>query len=219
MTRMTICRRRYLCLMLALLLLALAGCTPSGKSLGELPSPDAAVLEFFSCMSNGDYSQADTYINNYTTLGFADVQASELSAADLSQTDLASSVSEGDIITNKLIALLRESRSAEIISETDIDGRSAVCHVRVTSIDIRKIEQPLSDNVEARIKELKYRGGIYETSEDIMPIVSQELDKLLYDISPYTVSGEFDIEMIYTERRWKLNISEELYSALVGYMI
>lgn len=186
---------------IAVLLLSVCGCSGEAVSLTELPDPTVSVNSFFGHLENEDYAEADALVYNYVTLGMTESDRIE------------------DPVMQVFYRELNAQRSYEIVMEPQITGKNAVMTVKVTTLDLRKVYDPLIVNVKESIRHLQYVGEKVDTEEAILAVASEELGKLLSGNKSMTTSGVFAVELVYSKGEWRLVISDELYSALIGYAI
>lgn len=186
---------------IAVLLLSVCGCSGEAVSLTELPDPTVSVNSFFGHLENEEYAEADALVYNYVTLGMTESDRIE------------------DPVMQVFYRELNAQRSYEIVMEPQITGKNAVMTVKVTTLDLRKVYDPLIVNVKESIRHLQYVGEKVDTEEAILAVASEELGKLLSGNKSMTTSGIFAVELVYSKGEWRLVISDELYSALIGYAI
>lgn len=180
------------------LLLSLCACSFGTVSLTELPKPEESVNAFFACLKNGDYEGADRYINNYQTLGF-------------------SSAKENDELIESFYKVLIGGRSYGFTGASVVSGREAFLTIRFTTLDFRKLEQPLTERVVEDIKQRQYIGETFETKEEVLAVVSEQISGILSQSDELMTTDYFDLELKYDEGIWKFDIGESFYSALIGY--
>ena len=198
-------KRRISAVLLAVLLFILSGCGPA-KSLTKLPEPSESVKEFFTCLKREDYAGVDELVYNYSTLGMAEVTAD---------------VSDSDAMTDKLLyELLRDSRDYKLSGQGKISGREAQIDLSLTTLDYRKLAEPLGEKVTQAVKEAKYRGQTFASASDISPVIISELEKFMeVSASDVMTTEDFTVEMKYSDKKWKIVVSDELYKALIGYIM
>ena len=63
----------------------------------------------------------------------------------------------------------------------------------------------------------QFEGSVFEETSDIDPIVEEVKAELLKDPQRFQTTARFDVEMISHKGRWKVVLTDELYSALTGY--
>ncbi len=195
-------RSKLLLLFLTIaMLFSISGCSEDGVSLTELPNPAESAEMFFEHLDNEEYSQADDMIFNYTTLGMVPVD------------DVDDPLMQ--IFYRELVA----HRKITPIMEPKVTGKTAVMTVQVSSLDLRKVYAPLSENVKAIIYDMRFDGQAVDSSEEILAITTDELSKIITDNKDLITTGIFAVEFTYTGGEWKLIISDELYSALIGYSV
>ncbi len=188
-------------ILLSAVLLMLCGCTGEAISLTELPDPTLSVESFFEHLENEEYAEADELVYNYVTLGMTGSERIE------------------DPLMQVFYRELNAQREYEIVMYPQINGKTAVMTVKVRSLDLRKVYDPLAVNVKDTIRHMQYVGEKVDTEEAILAVTSDELGKLLTDNEEMTTTGIFAVELIYSKGEWRMVISDELYSALIGYAV
>ncbi len=182
-------------------ILSLCGCTGEAVSLTELPDPAVSVESFFEHLENEEYDAADELVYNYVTLGMVDSDRVE------------------DPLMQVFCSELNRQRSYEVVMEPQVDGKKAIMTVKVTTLDLRRVYDPLIVSVKETIKRMQYEGEEVETDETILAVATDELNKLLTGEKSMTTTGIFAVELVYSKGEWRLIISDELYSALIGYAV
>lgn len=193
-----------------LIALAASGC---GVMSGEtLENPKLAVNEFIDCMRSEDYDEAMKYVLNYSTLGFENV---DIEAGSLDET---------------LYKMLRESYGTRYADpqldpisipysgvDMTVDGRQAFLTVYFTSLNFEMMSEVLKEEITETANERMQQAQYYDTEEKAMELII-EMMPLTFgeDLSAYYVERELTLEVFYTKDGWKLNISDELYNALLG---
>lgn len=197
-------KRIFTAVLLAAALLFLTGCG-AAKSLTQLPEPSESVEAFFDCLKREDYAGVDELVYNYTTLGMAEIDAN---------------ASDSDTATDVLLyELLRDNREYKL-GTAEINGRDAKADLSLTTLDYRKLTEPLGEKVTEAVKAAKYRGQTFQSASDINPVINSELEKLMeVSGSDMMTTEKFELEMKYSDKKWKLVISDELYKALIGYIM
>ncbi len=183
------------------LIFSLCGCSGEAVSLTKLPDPEEAVHEFFAHLENEEYDEADEMLYNYVSLGMVDSDRID------------------DAVMRVFYDELNSQRSYSIETAPVVTGKTAVMTIRVTTIDLRRVYDPLIVNVKNTIRRMQYEGEKVDTEEAVLAVASSELHKLLSEDKTLTTTGIFALELHYSEGHWKLSVSNELYSALIGYAV
>ncbi len=183
------------------MLLVLCGCSENAVSLTELPDPTESVDAFFEYLSNEEYAAADELVYNYVTLG------------------MTKSGNIDDAVMQVFCRQLNKQRRYEVVMQPQVNGKTAVMTVKVTSLDLREVYEPLIANVKETIRTMQYNGEKTDTEEIVLKVASEELSLLLSSDLPMTTTGIFALELVYGGGKWQLVISDELYSALIGYAV
>ena len=188
-------------MLLAAMLLTLCGCSGEAVSLTKLPDPALSVESFFEHLEKEEYAEADELVYNYVTLGMTGSERIE------------------DPLMQVFYRELNSQREFEIVMEPQVKGKTAVMTVKVKSLDLREVYDPLIVNVKDTIRHMQYEGEKVDTEEAILAVASEELGRLLAENESMTTTGIFAVELIYSKGNWRLIISDELYSALIGYAV
>lgn len=186
--------------LMCLMLLLLAGCElPTINLTGYDTLPEDDFAAFIGCLNEGRYDDASVYLDNYTSLGFA-------------------SFEEGSIYES-LQDCLNASRSFTVLGSSSVHGRDAAMTVELTTLDFRLLEDTLTEASLAIIDERHFETGEIPDDEEIEQIMNEVLQTLVQEPEKYYTTGVFRIEFRYDSSVWRLNCSDELYSALVGYIV
>lgn len=191
----------FVLMLSVIMLLTVCGCSGEAISLTELPDPTESVDEFFKLLADEEYAAADELVYNYVTLG------------------MTRSGNVDDAVMQVFCRELNAQREYEIVMEPQVNGKNAVMTVKVTTLDLREVYDPLIANVKDTIRHMQYVGEKADTEDIILEVASEELSLLLTGDQPMTTTGIFALELIYSKGQWRLIISDELYSALIGYAV
>ncbi len=188
-------------LIISLMFLCLCGCSSEAVSLTELPDPTLSVDKFFEHLKNEEYVEADSMVYNYVTLGMTPAEEID------------------DPLISAFCRELNCRRSVSVAEAPKITGKTAVMAIQVTTIDLRKIYDPLAANVTDTIYDMRFRGEDVSTDEEIASVTLDELNKLIEENDSLKTTETFSVEFIYVGGEWLLIISDELYSSLIGYSV
>ncbi len=184
-----------------IMVLTVCGCSGEAVSLTELPDPTESVDKFFELIADEEYAAADELVYNYVTLG------------------MTRSGNIDDAVMQVFCRELNAQREYEIVMEPQVNGKTAVMTIKVTTLDLREVYDPLIANVKETIRQMQYVGENTEGEDIILEVASDELAELLESDQSLTTTGIFALELVYSKGQWRLIISDELYSALIGYAV
>lgn len=193
-------KKQLISMLLCLCILFLPACTPPTFTMcaGSTPQPEDTVEEFFICLRSGNYDGADALVQNMTTLGFSGTFTDELYI--------------------QMAQYLTDSRSYSQVGDCVVKGHSAEMTIRLTVLDFRKVETVLSQTATTAVSELEYAGT--EVDDSMLDgIIQSSLTQLMMNPVDYYSTEEITIQLRYEDDQWKLICSDELYSALVGYIV
>lgn len=198
-------KKRLTAWLLAVMMLMLSGCSEA-VSLTTLPDQRESVDAFFTYLKNEDYDGADDLVYNYATLGMKTVTANE---------------SDSDAMVDKLLGdYLRESRSYTVENVGEMTGRDTTVDISYTYLDYRKISEPLNRRVTSEIKERKFAGEKFEDDASVMPVMVEQLQKLMEASgSDLMTTEQYKLELRYREKKWRIVVTEEFYQGLIGYAV
>lgn len=177
----------------AVLTFFISGCNPPSISVGGLGSPADDVASFFGSLKTGNYDEADSYLENYKSLGFG----------GSAQTPLQ----------EKFFEMLASNRAFSLVGEPKISGRSGTVTIELTSLDFRKLEDKLAEMIDAR----KNDGDALDSEEAIEEALTETLDGM--DMAACCTTEQFVLDVKYADSKWKIVVAENFYSALIGYAV
>ena len=194
--------KRFLAVVLSVtaVLMLMTGCDmPSINLTGYDTYPESDLQAFIDCLNSGRYDDSSAYLNNYSSLGFE-------------------SFPEGTIYAS-LLDCLNSSRSFTVLGSSSIKGRNASMSIEYTTLDFRKLEDDLSAASLEAVNEYQFETGELPDDEQIEEIMVQALEALLADPTTYYTTQDFRLTFKYENDVWKLNCTDEFYSALIGYIV
>lgn len=180
-----------------------------GMSFGTLvakPSGDPleTVNGFFSCLEDGDYDKAYSYLADYQSLGLENQASGDIGAViQQALTDSYSFKLEGDCVVKGL-----DASQAVQIRYLDLESFSS------------QLEQLTNDELQQIVADLP-RSQIYDENDKYLPSVTDEaysraVDSLLSHAEDYHKTAVVKLELHYYDGRWQLKTNPQLLDALVG---
>ena len=173
----------------------LAGCQLPAVSLYQPGEPSDDLLETIETLNRSDEKGINELLYNCTWSLDADAPMSE---------------------TERMIAdALAQSRSIVIKKTTypDADDRVAELSVSLTVFDMVSFEEKLTQTIEADVKQQMYEGV---EITDTNAIIESNMRKLLENPKPFYRTSDYSVEMILSKGKWRLALTDEFYSALLG---
>lgn len=221
-------------LLIIVILLCVSRSSLTAKTCVNMPEPEDAVCSFFDALTDGRHDACDAMLANYSTLGLTSStdtaigkQLSELLQKSYNYTTLTGSrmpavVSASDITSDTDASALVVFSNidyvdiASAMSENRIEGKTAYQAALLTYLDISS----MSDDLHELVTEIAY-GYAYESvdvnnEETATMIVIEALCQLSENIENYYRTDVIVIKLEYTDGEWKLVLSDELYSAVIG---
>ena len=203
-------RARFVGLFLALILsagamlMAVAGTyygTVYAKPEGD---PRESVTRFFDAVCAGDYPAAYRELRDYSDLGLAEVPAAPAA--------------------QRAYEALHESYSWALDGEVKTDMLSAVQPVRLTYLDLQRLEEAVADETQRQIERIvqtRSLSDVYDENRRYRPEVANEaylaaLNVVLENAERYYAEAAFDLSLAYTDSRWQIITSPALLRALAG---
>ena len=193
-------KKKLLSILMCICILILSACSAPTITMcaGSAPQPEDCVEDFFLCLRSGNYSGADALVQNLSTLGFSGVFSDEL--------------------YSQMNQYLTNSRSYTPVGECKVKGHSAEMTIRLTVLDFRKVESTLAQTATTAVSELEFAGT--EVDDSMLDgIIQSSLAMLMQTPTEYYSTEEITLQLHYEDDQWKLVCSDELYSALVGYIV
>ena len=179
---------------------SLSACSPPTITLFSNmgTQPEDSVAEFFSCLRSEDYDRADQLLQNLSTLGFDGAFSEEL--------------------YSQMYRYLVESRSYTADGSSTIKGHSAELSISLTVLDFRKVETTLTEVATAKVADLEYAGT--EVDDSMLDgIIQSCLSDIMQSPTDFYSTQSLVIQLHFEDGEWKIICSDELYSALVGYIV
>ena len=167
-------------------------------------NPQDAVSGFFDAAIEGNYEKAATYLENYSSLGIEPAPDTE----------------EGKAI----LEALRSSWSYTLRGEPQIDKLSATQKVAVRYLDLAGVEADAEsrvDDILNGVVQSRPREEVYDESNQYLESVTDEVYRTavaqaLENAESHYSSREVDIEVHFTDGKWKMVLSPELLNLLLG---
>ncbi len=192
----------FLCVVCAVALLV--GCTLPTYNLAMDGTPSQGLDKFMRAVMDGENDKIRQMLYNYTW-----------DAASVSDSE---SFGKND---RAVLECLRTRRSYRIAdgSERTVDSHHATVGMEYSTFDIGKFQDELSRKVVAEVQRQQFEGTVFEETNEIDPIVEEIKSQLLEQPQRFQTTASFDVEMISHQGRWKVVLTDELYSALTGYAV
>ena len=175
--------------------------TVTGKTEGD---PAQTVSEFFDCISVGDYDHAYTLLKDCTSLGLEKQPEDE---------------------AGRLIyAALKKSYSYKLYGEAVIEKYNAKQSVLLRSLDIDAMLDDLraetDKTAEALARELD-RAEIYDENDEYLPeftdkVYIEAVKTVLSHAEDYYTTSGIELELVYADESWQIQLNDALTSALTG---
>lgn len=169
-------------------------------------NPTDTVTLFYDSVIIKDYNTAYSCLNNSNSLG------------------LDNSVSNNDIANSKILTALEKSYSYSISENAIVSGLNAVQRVNFTYLDLNKIQESISDNIDPVLNskieslprnELYTDDGHYQKSL-MDSIYNEAVDKALKNVTDYYVTLSYDVTLEYNKGSWFLNINDDMIRGFSG---
>ncbi len=202
---------KKICVSLLLLvcsLTLLAGCELPTYNLSDQGTPSQALAEFLDAVISGSDDGIKDMVYNYSwDSGY--LTGNSVSGSDVSQSD------------TEIIRCITQSRSYEIVSESDYDNQSHEARVTLnyTTFDVAEFQKKLAEDVVAIIQKRQYNGEVFKDSSDTVDIIEQTKLELLQTPENFYTTKKYTVETVSRKGRWRIVISDEFYKALSGYSV
>lgn len=185
--------------------LQFSSCEFPTVGIGEIPSPQSTVEEFFDSVCAGDFDKADTYLVN-----------SSISMEGEASGEFA----------DKLLGYLLDSYSYQLVGDAEISSLYAEQEVKFTYLDTNKLTDDLrNESTKVGQKYVNRRDENYTTIEDGKCSLTDEgaeqaaieaLESIMQTPEKYYNEKKFDIQLEYTQKTWHIELNDELFNAIVG---
>ncbi len=192
-------------IMLLSICLQFFSCEFPTRGIGDIPSPQHTVTEFFDSICDGNFDKADAYLVD-----------SSISMQGEASGDFA----------EKLLNYLRASYDYELIGTPHINGIYATQKVAFTYLDLNIMSEDLrSQSTKTGKRYIDRRDKNYTiiddgkcslTDEGAEAAAIEALDELMQTPEKYYNEKEFEIRLEYTKKTWQIELSDELFDAIVG---
>ena len=207
--------KKYIAMLMALVVLAitLCGCEAPAYSAKEMENPKITLNNFIEAMRGQDFEEAESYVINYASLGFDKIEKIPHSAADWRIYELLFESYEAEYISNSTQPI----KSPYSSEDMTVNGRRADITFTFSSFNFDKMSADLTEAISEIGAERTYHGETFETQEEALALVEEGYEAVFQnDMSQYCKTQELTVTAWYENGEWKLEISEEFYSALTG---
>ncbi|MBQ5545063.1 MAG: hypothetical protein IIU00_05230 [Clostridia bacterium] len=197
---------RFTCCTAALLLcVSMTACTLPVKVIGRVPDPQDTVASFFDSVCRGDYEAADLCLNGCS---------------------IAMKQQPTDVFSAALLEYLKESYAWEPVELPETSLTEAHQTVMFRHLD----PALLSDDLRAAASKLgkqylrtrdpahtQMTDGVCSlTEEGAQAVAAEALDSLMTAPDAYYASDIYDITLTLEGSKWKIQMTDELFDAIVG---
>lgn len=178
-----------------------------------MANPKTTLSSFVDAMRKQNFEEAESYVINYTTMGFDGIE-------DVSHDSVDWQIYK--MLFDSYKVEYKDSSTEDVISPYEsedlfVNGRKAAITFTFTSFNYGKMMEDLSAAISDVGGERMYYGETFETQEEALVLVDDAFDIVLEnDPSKYYTQKEITLDAWYNDGEWKLEISDEFYSALVG---
>lgn len=170
---------------------------PSGE-------PQEAVAEFFDALAANNYTEAYSYLNDYTGLGLENVPGSEASL--------------------QVYQALQQSYSYKLYGDCSVDKLGASQQVLFQHLDLTALKADLKDATNAALDQLVQtlpKAEIYDENKNYLPSVTDTayvnaISSLLSHVQDYYTTTGLELRLVYTGDGWKIVTNTALLNAVCG---
>lgn len=219
--------KKIICLFLAVILTALfavplCSCTADKHDNGlsapaytniTMENPKITLDLFVEAMRECKFEKAESYVMNYTTMGFEGIADVPRDSADWQIYEM---------LFDSYKVQYKNSSTEDVTSpytseDLNVNGRKAVITFTFTSFSYKKMMEELSAAISEVGGERMYYGETFETQEEALALVDDAFEIVLKnDASKYYSEKSITMNAWYNDGEWKLEISDEFYAALIG---
>lgn len=196
------------------LALILSGCSLPAYSKEELENPKQTVRQFVDAMSSRDFASAEALVGNYATMGFDGMETAANSEIDSLLIDMLFESYKLEFISGDMssITIPYESRDLKV------SGKDAEISFLFTYLCFDNMLEDFSAVITEIGEDRMYYGEVYDTEEKALALAEEAFGKTFSadDMEKYYQTKEFTLTAHLTDDGWKLDMSEEFYSALLG---
>ncbi len=174
------------------------GCQLPAFILYEPNDPAETVTEFMDALSRNDVTAINDLICNCT---WSDAAETPLTPADA-----------------KLADELAKSRSFTVTDNGQFDSGSnnVTLTVRLTVLNMSLFANKLTEAVADDVKEQMYEGIEITDSSQTDEIIQRHKLALLRNPESFYTTGEYSVNMVLNKGKWRIDMTDELYQALLG---
>lgn len=167
-------------------------------------SPQDAVIGFFDNLTGGNYTEAYSYLSDYSDLGLQNEPDTE----------------EGRLIYDAL----KKSWSYSITEPCEQNKLSATQKLTFRYLDLKAVEQDAAGRVDGILNEVvqsRSSSEIYDADNKYKPEITDEvylraLQQTLANAASYYKAADITVNLSYDGGRWLMATNPELISALLG---
>lgn len=180
-----------------------------GSSVGTLISstegnPVDSVTGFFDAVTLGNYEQAYTYLEGYTTLGLENEPSGEAGML--------------------LHQALKDSYSYALNGSAEVDGITASQNVDFTYLDLSYVDEHVQAIIQDKLSEIvaqHSRNEVYDENNNYRPEITEQaylsaLKAVLSDAESCHRTVTLELKLDYINETWLINPEQTLFRALFG---
>ncbi len=177
--------------------------------------PTSTVGAYFTALCDGRYDDCGKLTAGHKGFSF---ESGAVDESTVSGSDLFSSM-----IKKRLYEELTTGYSYELIGElrSQSGKNSFVQTVELTHLDLMPISKELNACLRAiltdmeRFEDIRDNDNVYLDSA-VGEALTKAFDTVLADPSKYMTVSRFDVPLTYEEGQWKLVVTPEMESAIIG---
>lgn len=179
----------------------------------NMENPKLTLDLFVEAMSKQNFEEAESYVINYTTMGFEGIEDVPRESKDWQIYEMLFDSYKVEYKNDNTEDVYSPYESEDI----RVNGREATITFTFTSFSYDMMMEDLSAAIADVGGERMYYGETFETQEEALVLVDDAFDIVLEnDASKYYSEKEITLNAWYNDGEWKLEINDEFYSALVG---
>lgn len=166
--------------------------------------PQETVTGFFDALSAGNYTEAYSYLSDYSGLGLENTPEKEAG--------------------QQIYQALRQSYSYKLYGECNVSGLSASQQVLFTHLDLTALEADLKDATNTALNQLVQtlpKDELYDENNNYLPSVTDTayanaVSSLLGHVQDYYTTTGLELALTYTDDGWRITTNTLMLNAICG---
>ena len=163
--------------------------------------PESSVSGFFDCIKSENFTECDEYLADHASFEIKNYT--------------------GYALADAMLAARLNGLRYEIISQPVVNGAAAMCVVRVSAPNVFGLKEAISEEyikLKSRyVKDNELKSFPSDDKEVVDKVVTEAFNAVAAQAEESSV--EIAINMSFQDGMWKINVTEELCTAILGEVV